>query len=455
MITNETIAAVATPRGTGGISVIRVSGAQAFCVCDKIFQNPNGKTLQSAPSHTILYGHIVDGGKTLDEVLVSVMRAPHTFTGEDTAEISCHGGITVTNAVLTAVLTHGAVLAAPGEFTKRAFLNGRMDLSQAEAVIDVINSPTALALDVATHQLEGSVSKKIAELRNRLLETVAHINAVVDYPEEDIDEADERETADTLQEVLDSVNILFQSSERGTLLRDGINTVIVGRPNVGKSSLLNALADNDRAIVTEIAGTTRDVIEERVSLSGVCLNIFDTAGIRETDNPVEALGISKAEEYLNNAELILFLIDAETGVTEEDLAIAQKIKDKKTILVVNKTDLNAAPVLSGLEQQFPSVFVCAKQKRGIEHLAEHIEKMFSLGEISADGNITITNLRHKQALAAAKLHLESALAAIFKMPLDLVAIDVTNAIEALGEITGQTVSEEIVERIFSRFCLGK
>lgn len=455
MITNETIAAVATPRGTGGISVIRVSGAQAFCVCDKIFQNPNGKTLQSAPSHTILYGHIIDGGKTLDEVLVSVMRAPHTFTGEDTAEISCHGGITVTNAVLTAVLTHGAVLAAPGEFTKRAFLNGRMDLSQAEAVIDVINSPTALALDVATHQLEGSVSKKIAELRNRLLETVAHINAVVDYPEEDIDEADERETADTLQEVLDSVNILFQSSERGTLLRDGINTVIVGRPNVGKSSLLNALADNDRAIVTEIAGTTRDVIEERVSLSGVCLNIFDTAGIHETDNPVEALGISKAEEYLNNAELILFLIDAETGVTEEDLAIAQKIKDKKTILVVNKTDLNATPVLSGLEQQFSSVFVCAKQKRGIEHLAEHIEKMFSLGEISADGNITITNLRHKQALAAAKVHLESALAAIFKMPLDLVAIDVTNAIEALGEITGQTVSEEIIERIFSRFCLGK
>lgn len=455
MITNETIAAVATPHGTGGISVIRVSGEQAFSVCDSIFQNPNGKTLQAAKSHTILYGHIVDNGKTIDEVLVSVMRAPHTFSGEDTAEISCHGGITVTNAVLTAVLTHGAVLAAPGEFTKRAFLNGRMDLSQAEAVIDVINSPTSLALDVATHQLEGSVSQEIAELRNLLLETVTHINAVVDYPEEDIDEADVHETAKTLQEVLASVNTLLQSSERGTLLRDGINTVIVGRPNVGKSSLLNALADNERAIVTDIAGTTRDVIEERVTLSGVCLNIFDTAGIRETDNPVEALGISKAEEYVEKAELVLFLVDAETGVTEEDLAIAETVKEKKTILAVNKTDLNASPSLRGLEQRFPVVSICAKQKQGLQKLSEQIEAMFRLGEISADGNVTITNLRHKQALASAKIHLEAAVNAVSHMPLDLVAIDITNAVTALGEITGQTVSEEIVERIFARFCLGK
>lgn len=455
MITNETIAAVATPHGTGGISVIRVSGEQAFSVCDKVFQNPSGKTLQNAPSHTIVYGHIVDKGKTVDEVLVSVLRAPHSFTGEDTAEISCHGGITVTNAVLSAVLTHGAMLAAPGEFTKRAFLNGKLDLSQAEAVIDVINSPTSLALDVATHQLEGSVSVEIAELRNRLLEAVSHINAVVDYPEEDIDEADEAETSAVLRQVLDSVNKLLQSSERGTLLRDGIDTVIIGRPNVGKSSLLNALADNERAIVTDIAGTTRDVIEERVNLSGVCLNIFDTAGIRETDNPVEALGISKAEEYVNKAELVLFLVDAEAGATEEDWAIAEKLKNKKTILVINKTDLNSSPSLFGLEEKFPSAAVCAKQKRGLESLSKCIETMFRLGEISADGSVTITNLRHKQALACAKTHLEAALAAVSVMPLDMVSIDIANAIGALGEITGQSVSEEIVERIFARFCLGK
>ena len=455
MITNETIAAVATPYGTGGISVIRVSGSDAFAVCDRVFQNPKGKTLTAAKSHTILYGHIVSEGKTIDEVLVSVMRAPHTFTGEDTAEVSCHGGITVTNAVLGAILTHGAVLAAPGEFTKRAFLNGRMDLAQAEAVIDVIQSPSSLALDVATHQLEGNISQRIAALRSQLLETTAHINAVIDYPEEEIDEIDEREIGDTLQSVLDGVNTLLASAERGTLIRDGINTVIVGRPNVGKSSLLNALADSDRAIVTEIAGTTRDVIEERVVLSGVCLNIFDTAGLRETDNPVEALGISKAEEYLQKAELVLFVIDAQAGVTEEDIAIAQKLRGKKTVLIVNKTDLNDSPQLAGLEQQLQTVSLCAKQRSGLDKLSVCIEKMFHLGEITADETVTITNLRHKQALASAKQHLEHAYKSIGKVPVDLAAIDITNAIGALGEITGQTVSEEIVEQIFSRFCLGK
>lgn len=455
MIVSDTIAAVATPHGTGGISVIRVSGPEAFAVCDRVFRNPKGKTLGQAKTHTILYGHITDHGKNIDEVLVSVMRAPHTFTGEDTAEISCHGGITVTNAVLASILTHGAVLASPGEFTKRAFLNGRMDLSQAEAVIDVINSPSALALDAAAHQLGGSLSREIGALRSRLLDITAQLDAAADYPEEEIDEIGEQQMAKLIADILGSIRSLIASADRGTLIRDGINTVLAGRPNVGKSSLLNALADADRAIVTDIAGTTRDVIEERVMLGGVCLNMFDTAGLRETDNPVESLGVAKTEEYLQKADLILFLIDAKEGVTEEDLRIAARLDAKKTILAVNKTDLAAAPELAGLDSRFPTVFVAAKQGRGLDQLAQTVESMFHLGAISANGSATITSLRHKQALSAAEKHLSAALAAVGAVPADLIAIDVTDAISALGEITGQTVSEEIVERIFSRFCLGK
>lgn len=452
---NDTIAAVATPHGTGGISVIRVSGSEAFTICDRIFKNPKGKTIAQAKSHTILYGHITDGDKTIDEVLVSVMRAPHTFTGENTVEISCHGGITVTNAVLAAILTHGAVLASAGEFTKRAFLNGRMDLSQAEAVIDVINSTSSLALDAANHQLEGSISREIAALRDRLLDVMAQIDVAADYPEEEIDELGEQQLKDILKEVLTKVNSLLETSEQGTLIRDGINTVICGRPNVGKSSLLNALADTDRAIVTEIAGTTRDVIEERVTLSGVCLNIFDTAGIRDTDNPVESLGITKAEEYLKKADLVLMMLDASCGITDEDRKIAEKLDGKKAILIINKTDLSPNLDVSEFGDRFASVAISAKEGTGIDELSDTISKMFKLGEISANGDACITNLRHKQALSEASSHLNAAISAIGAVPADLIAIDVTNAISAFGEITGQTVSEEIVDRIFSRFCLGK
>jgi tRNA modification GTPase len=454
MIT-ETIAAVATPHGTGGISVIRVSGDDAFIICDRIFRNPKGKKLADAKSHTILYGHITDGEKIIDEVLVSVMRAPHTFTGENTAEINCHGGITVTNAVLSALLKNGAVLASKGEFTKRAFLNGRMDLSQAEAVIDVINSTTSLALDTATHQLEGSVSREIAVLRDKLLDVMAQIDVAADYPEEEIDEIGENQLLDTLKNIASSIKILEESAERGTLIRDGINTVICGKPNVGKSSLLNALADNERAIVTDIAGTTRDVIEERVTLSGIALNIFDTAGIRDSDNPVESIGITKATEYLKKADLVLFLIDASSGVTEEDIKISKLIKDKKTILIINKSDLNNDADVSDFKNAFPTVYMSAKQGIGIDKLSQMIEEMFNLGEISKDGSVTITNLRHKQALSSANMHLGAAISAVGTVPFDLIGIDITNAISALGEITGQTVSEEIVDRIFSRFCLGK
>lgn len=451
----ETIAAVATPHGVGGISVIRISGSEAFGICDKIFKSPKGKTLSQAKSHTILYGHISFGGKTIDEVLVSVLRAPRTFTGEDTVEINCHGGITVTNAVLGAVLASGAVLAGPGEFTKRAFLNGRLDLSQAEAVIDLINAPSSLALDTATHQLEGNISRKISSLRDRLLNIMAQIDVCADYPEEEIDELGEAQLSDELNDILKETDTLLLSAEQGTYIRDGINTVIIGQPNVGKSSLLNVLADKERAIVTDIAGTTRDVIEERVNLAGVTLNVFDTAGIRDTDNPVESLGITKAEEYLQKADLVLFLIDAKNGVCDEDLKIAEKLGGKKAILVINKTDLEAHPALCSLDERFPTVRISAKTGDGTELLSETISSMFRLGEITADNSVTITNLRHKQALALAKECLAAAISSVGLVPFDLLGIDITNAISAFGEITGQTVSEEIVDRIFSRFCLGK
>ncbi|MBQ3226862.1 MAG: tRNA uridine-5-carboxymethylaminomethyl(34) synthesis GTPase MnmE [Clostridia bacterium] len=451
----ETIAAVATPHGVGGISVIRISGPEAFGICDKIFKSPKGKTLSQAKSHTILYGHIELGGKTIDEVLVSVLRAPHTFTGEDTVEINCHGGITVTNAVLGAVLASGAVLAGPGEFTKRAFLNGRLDLSQAEAVIDLINAPSSLALDTATHQLEGNISRKIANLRERLINIMAQIDVCADYPEEEIDALGEAQLSDELNDILKETDALLLSAERGTFIRDGINTVIIGQPNVGKSSLLNVLADKERAIVTDIAGTTRDVIEERVNLAGLTLNVFDTAGIRDTDNPVESLGINKAEEYLQKADLVLFLIDAARGVCNEDLKIAEKLAEKKAILVINKTDLEAHPALCGLDEHFPAVRISAKTGEGTEQLSAMISSMFSLGEITADDSVTITNLRHKQALFSAKEYLSAAISSVGLVPFDLLGIDITNAISAFGEITGQTVSEEIVDRIFSRFCLGK
>ena len=456
MLDNQTIAAVATPRGTGGLSVIRVSGIEAFTICDRVFRNPSGKMLQAAETHTIVYGHIVDGGKTVDEVLASVMKAPHTFTGENTVEISCHGGITVTDAVLSAVLKNGAVLAGPGEFTKRAFLNGRLDLSQAEAVIDVINSDSALALESANLQLEGRLSGEIASVRDDLLNRIAQLNAAADFPEEDIDELGIGELRSSLVLSKERLEGLLASSGRGKLIRDGINTAIIGKPNVGKSSLLNALAEEKRAIVTDIAGTTRDVIEERISIGPVCLNVFDTAGIRHTEDVIEAMGIDKSREYLAKAELVLFLLDAETGITEEDIAIADELSEKKVILVTNKTDSAPTPDCSQLNLAAPVIAISAKKGAGLEQLSDAILRLFNLGKLSQDNTPVVTNLRHKQSLAHAARYLTDAITAIDnQIPPDLVVIDLTNAVTALGEITGQTVSEETVDKIFSRFCLGK
>jgi len=451
----NTIAAIATPHGTGGISVIRISGAESIEICDKIFISKSGKKLSDVKTHTIHYGYIVKNGKKIDEVLISVMRAPNTFTREDVVEINCHGGLVVTEKVLLATLAAGATLAAPGEFTKRAFLNGRIDLSQAEAVIDVINSPSSLALSLAANQLGGALSSDINSMRDTVLEILAQINVTIDYPEEDIDDVEREDLIKRLADVKSAISELLETSHRGKLIKDGINTVICGKPNVGKSSILNLLARDSRAIVTDIAGTTRDVIEERITLGNIVLNVYDTAGIRETNDTIENLGIDKSKECIKNAELVLFVADSATGIDVDDKEIFESIKNKNVIVVYNKSDI----AIVGDDSFFigyPQIKLSAKTGDGIDELSNAIEELFKLGKISAGDNKAITNLRHKEALSSALESISDALSALKNfIPYDMVAIDLTECASSLGEITGKTVSEEIVEKIFARFCLGK
>lgn len=452
---NDTIAAIATPHGTGGISVIRVSGDKSIEICDKIFVKKNKTSLKDAKSHTIHYGHIVVDNEIIDEVLVSVMRAPNTFTREDTVEINCHGGLLVTEKVLLAVTSNGAALASPGEFTKRAFLNGRIDLSQAEAVIDIINSPSSLALSVAANQLGGALSEDINLIRDKVLEILAQINVTIDYPEEDIDDVEKSALLDDLKNVQSKISELLETSHRGKLIRDGINTVICGKPNVGKSSILNLLARENRAIVTEIAGTTRDVIEERITLGDVVLNVYDTAGIRKTADVIESLGIDKSKEYIKNAELVLFVIDTKNGIDDEDKEIFESLDKKNVLVILNKSDVGNINSCD-LFDAFPQIKLSAKTGDGINELTSAILKMFNLGKITAKDNNAITNLRHKDALSSAYDSISSAITALYDcVPYDIVSIDLTDCASFLGEITGKTVSEEIVDKIFAHFCLGK
>lgn len=452
---NDTIAAIATPHGTGGISVIRVSGDKSIEICDKIFRQKNNKLLKDAKSHTIHYGHIVADDEIIDEVLVSVMRAPNTFTCEDTVEINCHGGLIVTEKVLLLVTSNGATLASPGEFTKRAFLNGRIDLSQAEAVIDIINSPSSLALSVAANQLGGALSEDINSIRDKVLEILAQINVTIDYPEEDIDDVEKSALLNDLKNVQAKISELLKTSHRGKLIRDGINTVICGKPNVGKSSILNMLARENRAIVTEIAGTTRDIIEERITLGDVVLNVYDTAGIRKTKDVIESLGIDKSKEYIKNAELVLFVVDTKDGIDYEDREIFEGLNKKNVLVILNKSDVGNIHSDS-LFDEFPQIKLSAKTGDGLEELTSTIIKMFNLGKITAKDNNAITNLRHKDALSSAYNSISSAIIALCdSVPYDIVSIDLTDCAAALGEITGKTVSEEIVDKIFAHFCLGK
>lgn len=454
-MTNDTIAAIATPHGTGGISIIRVSGPESLSVCDRIFSAKSGKPLCNAKSHTIHYGFIKDEEHVIDEVMVSVMRAPNTFTKEDTVEINCHGGLVVTEAVLACVIKNGAAMATPGEFTKRAFLNGRLDLSQAEAVIDIINSPSSLALSAAANQLGGSLSSQINQQRDTVLEVLAKMNANLDYPEEDLEEYNREDLLKDLVNTHDALETLLTTASRGKLLRDGIDTVICGKPNVGKSSILNLLARDSRAIVTDIAGTTRDVIEERITLNNIVLNVFDTAGIRETEDKIESLGIDKSKEYINKASLVLFVVDASNPLTEEDEAIYASIKDKNVIVLFNKSDLGVSDA-GNTYKNTDYCFISAKVGTGLGELSALIEKKFQLGEIAAENRVIITNMRHKEALTNAIHSILCATEALkTNVPYDLVSIDVLDCATHLGEITGKTISEEVVDKIFARFCLGK
>jgi len=454
----DTIAAIATAMTNSGIGIVRISGTEAFDIVKKIYVGKNQKDLSKVKSHTIHYGYIVDGEETIDEVLVMIMKGPHSFTGEDTVEIDCHGGVYVVKRILETVIKHGARPAEPGEFTKRAFLNGRMDLSQAEAVIDVINSKNEYALKSSVSQLKGNVQKKIKEIREEIIYHTAFIETALDDPEHiSVDGYGEKlkVTVDNLLEELDS---LLKSSDNGRIIKEGIKTVIVGKPNAGKSSLLNVLVGEDRAIVTDIAGTTRDVLEESIQLNGISLNIMDTAGIRDTEDVVEKIGVDKAKSYANDADLIIYVVDASRELDENDFDIIHMIQDKKAVVLLNKSDLDTVVTENMIKSHIekPILSISAKEESGIKELEDTLKDMFFQGEISFNDEVYITNIRHKTALQDAYDSLIKVNVSIENnMPEDFYSIDLLDAYESLGSITGETIGEDLVNEIFSKFCMGK
>ena len=455
----DTIAAVATAVGEGSVSIIRVSGEEALKIAKKIFRGVRGKSIEDIKPYTMRYGSIIDNetDEKIDEVILSYMKGPKSFTAEDTIEINCHGGVIATKRVLDAVIKNGARIAEPGEFTKRAFLNGRIDLSQAEAVMDIINAKTEVSMKSALVQSEGKLSKEISELRNKLLEIIAHIEATVDYPEDDLEEVTSEKTEVDVKVVIDEVNKLIESAEAGKIIRDGLSTVIVGKPNVGKSSLLNVLTRGNRAIVTDIPGTTRDIIEEYISLDGIPIRIIDTAGIRETEDVVEKIGVERSKEKIEEADLVILMLDASREIAEEDIEIIKYIKNKKYIVLLNKQDLPNAINKSDLEElnQEYIIPISTKDELGIDEIKNAIKELFFKGKINSS-EVMVTNIRHKEALYRAKECLESTLCALKDtMAIDLASIDIRNAWSALGQINGETVEEDLIDKIFSEFCLGK
>lgn len=453
----RTIAAISTPIGTGGIAVIRISGADAISIADKVFCG-KGK-LSDSPSHTVHYGFIKDGdGNTVDEVLATVMRAPKTFTREDIVEISTHGGITASQGVLDAVIHAGAYIAEPGEFTKRAFLNGRIDLSQAEAVIDIINSKSALAKANALNQLEGNLSAEIKKIRGALVHLASQMQVIIDYPDEDLEDVTTDDIRRICAENLALTQKLLKTADSGRIMREGIRVSISGKPNVGKSSVLNMLSHSERAIVTDIAGTTRDVIEEYVNLDGIPLILSDTAGIHDTDDTVEKIGVERSLKSINEADLVLAVIDGSRGTDSYDKAVLESTKDKKRIILVNKSDIAKADIeyIKSLSDGSEVIEISALTGDGADRLSEVIKKIYNLGEIGVSNGTVITNMRHKKALDATETALSRAVSALDSgMPPDIAAIDINAAIESLGEITGETVSDLIVDSIFHNFCVGK
>ena len=458
MFHTDTIAAISTGMTSSGIGIVRISGPDAVEIADKIYDSRNGKKLADMPTHTIHYGYIRDGEEFLDEVLVMLMRGPRSFTAEDTVEINCHGGVYAMNRILELVTRKGARLAEPGEFTKRAFLNGRIDLSQAEAVIDVINAKNEYALKSSVSQLKGSVLKAVREIREKIIYHIAYIESALDDPEHISLDGYPEQLEEQTEQWIEKITSLIASAENGKRMKEGIRTVIVGKPNAGKSSLLNVLLGEERAIVTDIAGTTRDVLEEQMSLSGISLNIIDTAGIRETEDVVEKIGVKKAKTYAKDADLVIYVADSSTQLDENDEEIMELIRDRKAIVLLNKMDLDLVTTEEMIRERLdkPVIPISAKEEQGIDRLEQMIKDMFYDGNLSFNDQIYITNMRQKAALSEALESLKQVMTSIQnQMPEDFFSIDLMNAYEELGSITGESVGEDLVNEIFSKFCMGK
>ena len=453
----STIVAISTAPGIGGIGIIRMSGEKCFDVLEKIFKQKNHQNIDEIRGYSIKYGTIVDGNEVVDEVLVSYFKAPKSYTAENMCEINSHGGVVIMNQILDLCIRNGAELAEPGEFTKRAFLNGRMDLSQAEAVIDIINAKTDKEAKISLEQLEGNLSEKIRKIRKIIISVMADIEATIDYPEYDLEEV----TNAKISKILDEVDILLDSLEKsfynGKILREGINTAIIGRPNAGKSSLLNLILNEERAIVTDIEGTTRDTIEEYISIDGVPLKIIDTAGIRNASDEVERIGVQKAIEIAQKSDIVIAIFDISRQLNDEDQEILKLLKDKNSIILLNKIDLDRKVNFSEIKKiGKPIVEISTKTREGLDELYSEISRLFKLKEIANDGETIVSNVRHKNIIINSRKNLNKARETIKNnMPIDIISGHLKEIIEELGKITGETVTEDVIAEIFSKFCLGK
>ncbi|MBQ2745591.1 MAG: tRNA uridine-5-carboxymethylaminomethyl(34) synthesis GTPase MnmE [Lachnospiraceae bacterium] len=455
----ETIAAIATAMSNSGIGIIRISGDEAISIADKMFKSiKEGKRLTDVKTHTVHFGHIIEGNNVVDEVLVTVMKAPNTYTREDIVEINCHGGVVVLKKVMELVLKNGARPAQAGEFTKRAFLNGRIDLSQAEAVIDVINAKNEYALSNSVSQLRGQISSKIKDIRNNILNQIAYIEAALDDPEHmSLDGYDEK-LMDITKSIMSQLGKLIESADNGRVISEGINTVILGKPNAGKSSFLNAVLGTERAIVTDIEGTTRDALEEHISIHGISLNIIDTAGIRDTEDIVEKIGVSKAKELASDADLIIYIIDSSKPIDENDREIMELMKGRKAIILFNKSDLEAAVSKEDIDvsENTPIINISAKHQLGIDEFENAIKELFFNGQLKFNDEVYITNARQKNDIRQAYESMKQVKNSIeAEMPEDFFTIDLMNAYELLGRVVGESVEDDLADKIFREFCMGK
>ena len=457
---DDTIVAISTAIGEGGIGIVRISGEDAISILNRVFISFRDRDTMEMKSFTMRYGHIIDNetNEKIDEVIVSYMKAPNTYTKEDVVEVNCHGGVVAVRRVLSLLLKNGARLAEPGEFTKRAFLNGRIDLSQAEAVIDLIRAKTDESMKIALEQSEGKLSKNVKALMDKLLGMLAHVEAAVAFPEDDIENIVNDEMIVNGKIIRAEIDLLIQSAQTGKILREGLNTIIVGKPNVGKSSLLNELLQEKRAIVTDIPGTTRDAIEEYINIKGIPVKLVDTAGIRSTHDVVESIGVEKSKEYIEKSDLVIFMIDNNRPIEDEDEEIIKIINGKKVIVVVNKTDLPRLVDIEYVKRKLnntPFIFTSINTENGIELIKDKIVEMVFEGHIKPK-DISVTNVRHRDALIRAREGVQKGIDTIVSgLPLDFAGIDFKDAYLRLGEITGDTVEEDIIDRIFADFCIGK